>query len=158
MSLEGAVCLAMVYPLASVLAMLSGVLGRSLAPLARHRGLEARLSAVLQSKIDTSMPYHAFAAQLFRTAADPGSPLSPWSPESGLVRREATALLARAVEGSDAKVAGAFAAELPGLLWLYLLVVRLIRLASPPVLEPLVRAALRLARELSQPPTGGQGL
>ena len=41
--------------------------------------LKERLRQVLHAKIDTSAPYHLFAGQLFRTAANPASPLKPFS-------------------------------------------------------------------------------
>ena len=150
--------------------------------------LRERLRGVLYAKIETSQPYHRFAGQLFKTAADPASPLSPFSPESAPVRREATELMALVVEGSDARVSSELGAELPNLLWLYLMgiilfwihdgsdgcartyrlidrtvdiVVRLINLSSLPPMRPLVRGALSLTselRELSVPAAGGDSL
>ena len=139
--------------------------------------LAARLRGVLRKKIETSEPYHRFAVQLFKSAADPSSPLSPFSPESMPVRREATELMATVVAGSNVKVTPPLAEELPNLLWLYLMsiilfwihdasearlrtfklidrtvdiVVRLIRLSSLAPLRPLVRGALELSRELRE--------
>ena len=63
-------------------------------------------------------PFHDFGGQFFRNAADPRSPLSPFSAESAPAREASTSLFRRAVEGSDLKVAPALRDELPELLWL----------------------------------------
>src|SRR5437899_245384 len=44
--------------------------------LDRERDLRARLLGVMRAKIATSEPYHRFSGILFKTAADPASPLS----------------------------------------------------------------------------------
>ena len=143
--------------------------------LERERDLKARLLGVLRAKIATSEPYHRFSGILFKTAADPQSPLSPFSPESEPVRRESTALFAEVVDGSTARVPGDLRAELPNLLWLYQmgvilfwihdtspgrvrtyhlidhtvdLVVRLIGLARVPLLRPVRRQVLDLLAAL----------
>ncbi|HTI06428.1 MAG TPA: TetR family transcriptional regulator [Gemmatimonadales bacterium] len=135
---------------------------------------KARLLWVMRKKLETIEPYHRFAALLFRSAADPKSPLNPFSSESQPVRRESTELFARVVEGvrsipKDLRV------ELPNLLWLYHmgivlywihdqsegrwrswkmmeksvdLVAKLVAVASFSVLGPARRAALAMVREL----------
>lgn len=137
------------------------------------KGLKQRLAFVMRTKLETIEPYHRFAGLLFRSAADPASPLNPFSSESLPVRREATALLARALE--DVRIPKDLRNELPNLLWLYEmsivlfwihdtsperrrtwrlmersvdLVVKLIGLASLPFMGPVRRAALRLVAEL----------
>ncbi|RYB93595.1 TetR/AcrR family transcriptional regulator [Nocardioides oleivorans] len=77
-----------------------------------------RLRRVMESFLDVAEPFHEFGGQFFRNAADPRSPLSPFSPESAPAREASTELFRRAVEGSDLKVAPALRAELPDLLWL----------------------------------------
>jgi AcrR family transcriptional regulator len=77
------------------------------------------LTHLLVTKIETAEPYHRFSGQLFKTAADPRSPLNPFSEESREVREQATELLARLIDASDLKVPGDLADELPNLLWLY---------------------------------------
>jgi AcrR family transcriptional regulator len=89
------------------------------AVLARETDLEARLRGVLLAKIDTAEPYHHLSALLFRTAADPKSPLNPFSRESGPVRDAATALMRRVLDGSGSRVPADLAPEMPGLLWLF---------------------------------------
>jgi AcrR family transcriptional regulator len=54
--------------------------------LARSTDFEERLLAVFTTKLETSEPYHRFAGQLFRVAADPQSPLHPFSEASRPVR------------------------------------------------------------------------
>jgi AcrR family transcriptional regulator len=89
------------------------------AALAGTTDFQQRLHGVLTARIDTMEPYRAFAASFFRTAADPDSPLSPFSAESGPARQLSTALYAEALAGSGEKVPAALRAELPGLLWLF---------------------------------------
>ena len=133
--------------------------------------LRDRLLAVMHAKLDTIEPYHQFAGALFRTAADPGSPLNPFSEDSGPVREEATALFRAVVDGSTTRVPDDLRAELPRLLWTYHmgvilywihdrsagrarsrrlvdrsvdLIARLISLASNPLLRPVRRSILEL--------------
>ncbi len=93
----------------------------SLPILTRERDLKERLRGVLRAKIETAEPYHRFSGILFKTAADPQSPLSPFSAESNPVRREATALMAEVLRGSNVKVPRDLEGELPNLLWLYMM-------------------------------------
>ncbi len=81
-------------------------------------GFADRLRGVLETFVDVAEPFHDFGGQFFRNAADPHSPLSPFSPQSAPAREASTALFRRAVEGSDLKVAPALREELPDLLWL----------------------------------------
>lgn len=77
-----------------------------------------RLRAVMESFLDVAEPFHDFGGQFFRNAADPSSPLSPFSPESAPAREASTELFRRAVAGSDLKISPALREELPDLLWL----------------------------------------
>lgn len=81
-------------------------------------GFDRRLRGVLLAWLDVAEPHHEFAGQFFRNAADPHSPLSPFSPESAPAREASIALFARVLEGSDAKPLPALRGELPELLWL----------------------------------------
>lgn len=78
-----------------------------------------RLRGLLIARVDTMQPYQEFAGSFFKTAADPRSPLSPFSPESAPARAAATALYAEALHGSTVKVPPALRDQLPDLLWLY---------------------------------------
>lgn len=139
--------------------------------------LKSRLLWVMRKKLETIEPYHRFAGLLFRSAADPNSPLNPFSPESQPVRREATAVFARVVEGARA-IPKDLRAELPNLLWLYHmgivlywihdksegrwrtwqmmersvdLVAKLVSVASFTALGPARRTALAMIRKLREP-------
>lgn len=91
---------------------------RAAVVLDRETSLEGRLRGVLEAWLDVAAPNHEFAAQFFKNAADPASPLSPFSDESASAREASTELYRRVVEGSDAKMTAALRAELPELLWL----------------------------------------
>src|SRR5262249_10721086 len=143
--------------------------------LANERDLKARLLGVMRAMIRITEPYHRFAGVLFRTAADPNSPLNPFSHESEQARQQSIALFTRVVEGSGARIPADLKQELPYLLWLYHMgitlfwihdssprtrrtyrlidrtvdiVVKLIGLASNPLMRPLRKAALGLVAEL----------
>jgi AcrR family transcriptional regulator len=87
--------------------------------LDRERDLEARLSGTLRALADVLAPYHDFAATLYKHAAEPRSPLSPFSPESSPAREAAIALYREVVDGSSARVSRELRDRLPELLWLY---------------------------------------
>jgi len=143
--------------------------------LERETGLRERLAGVLIAKIESAAEYHRFAGILFKTAADPHSPLNPFSEESGPVREEAIELFAEVVRGAGIEVRGELGDELPELLWLYQMgtilfwihdnspncqrtrrlidrtvdiVVRLIHLANLPPMRPLVRSVLALLEDI----------
>jgi AcrR family transcriptional regulator len=145
--------------------------------LTRERELKTRLLEVMRAKIFTIEPYHQFAGVLFKTAADPKSHLNPFSAESAPTREESVALFREVVNGSDARVHKELRGELPYLLWLYHMgiilfwihdsspkrrrthhlvditvdiVVRLINLASNPLMRPLRKGALNLMAELRE--------
>jgi AcrR family transcriptional regulator len=139
-----------------------------------ERTLVARLRGVMHAKLDTIEPYHAFAGVLFRSAADPSSPLHPLSEESLPVREEATSLFKETVDGSTARIPDDLRAELPRLLWLYHmgvilfwihdtsrgrarsrkfvdnsveLIARLVSVAGNPLIRPLRRRVLKLIED-----------
>ena len=147
--------------------------------LATETSFKKRLEKVLEAKLDTSEPYHHFSGLLFKTAADPASPLNPFSAESQPVRDHSVALMREVVEGSDIKVHKDLADDLPDLLWLYMmgvilfwihdtstgrartrrlvahttgLVTQLIRLSGLPLMGPLRRRAKRLLVDLRAAP------
>ncbi|GAA1797837.1 TetR family transcriptional regulator [Nocardioides hankookensis] len=82
------------------------------------RAFATRLEGVLLAWLDVAAPHHEFAGQFFRNAADPRSPLSPFSEESTPARDASIALFASLLDGSDVKLAPTLRAELPDLLWL----------------------------------------
>lgn len=134
-----------------------------------------RLSLVVKTKIDSAMPYRRLSTKLFTSAADPESPLSPFSPESAPLRGEAIALMADVIAGSALRVGKDLRADLPELLWLYEmgvilywvhdasegcartyslidrtvpLVERMVQLAKLPVVRPIVRDLVGMLDEL----------
>ena len=118
--------------------------------------LAERLRVTLLAWLDVAAPHHEFAGAFFGIAARPGSPLSPFSPESAPARAAAMGLLREVVEGADVKVDAFLRPALPELLWLYHLGVvlywvhdtspgsartRLLVDRSAPMVATLVRAA-----------------
>ncbi|QLQ40326.2 TetR/AcrR family transcriptional regulator [Micromonospora robiginosa] len=143
--------------------------------LARERDFAARLAGVLHAGVDVLGPYHSFAGTFFKTAAEPTSPLSPFSAESSPARDASVSLFREALEGSTAKLDDELREALPELLWLgYLgvvlywvhdrspgqartrqlvdgvvpLVDRLVGLSRLRVLRPVTRQALTLIHTL----------
>lgn len=143
--------------------------------LAKARTLRDRLLATMLAKLDVIEPYHHFSALMFRTAADPESPLNPFHPAGVDIAKEGEALFAEVIAGSNTKVPKDLAAELPRLLWTYSMGVVLywihdrsrgraktrrliertvdmittsIKLASNPLLRPFQKQVLQLVRDL----------
>ncbi|MFT7873499.1 MULTISPECIES: TetR/AcrR family transcriptional regulator [Amycolatopsis] len=82
-------------------------------------GFAARLKAVLLCWLDVAEPYHRFGTQFFVNAADPESPLSPFSADSAPAREASIGLMREVVEGSDVKLDPELRKQLPELLWLF---------------------------------------
>ncbi len=87
--------------------------------LDRERDFAPRLLGVLKARVDTMVPYHAFARKFFKFAAEPTSPLNPFSADSGPARAAAVAIYREVVDGAALKLDPEFRQELPELLWLY---------------------------------------
>ena len=79
----------------------------------------SRLRDTLRALIQVLSPYHAFAAAFYKNAAEPTSPLSPFSKESSPAREASIALYREVADGSSARIDRELRAELPELLWLY---------------------------------------
>ncbi|MCX4674763.1 TetR family transcriptional regulator [Streptomyces sp. NBC_01433] len=86
--------------------------------LDKETDLETRLAGVLTCWLDVAAPYHEFAAQFFKNAADPESPLSPFSVESEPAREVSIAIHREVLAGSKAKIPAELADILPELMWL----------------------------------------
>jgi len=152
-------------------------LSRSSRGLRRGTSLKERLLSVMRLKIATLEPYHEFAGVLFKTAADPRSPLNPFAAESDPVRKESIKLFESLVAETKARIPNDLRAELPYLLWLYHMGIilfwihdksaahartyrlidqtvdlldRLISLASNPLMGPVRKKALRLVADLRE--------
>jgi AcrR family transcriptional regulator len=145
--------------------------------LADEATFKARLFAVVKSKIVSLEPYHDFAGVLFKTAADPHSPLNPFAHQSAPVRRDSIELFEELVADSKARIPNDLREQLPYLLWLYHmgsfcfwihdasakrartyrlidrtvdLLDKLISLASNPLMRPVRKRALNLVSELRE--------
>ncbi|MDQ1036592.1 AcrR family transcriptional regulator [Streptomyces sp. V3I8] len=86
--------------------------------LDHEKDLEARIAGILKAWLDVATPYHEFAVQFFKNAADPDSPLSPFSAESEHARLEAIGVCREVLSGSKAKIPEELREVLPELLWL----------------------------------------
>ncbi|MCK8677146.1 MULTISPECIES: TetR family transcriptional regulator [Streptomyces] len=80
--------------------------------------LADRIEGTLLRWLEVAEPYHRFAAQFFKNAADPESPLSPFSPESTTARERAVDVHRQVLAGSSTKTAPELAGRLPYLLWM----------------------------------------
>ncbi|MBP2353639.1 AcrR family transcriptional regulator [Kribbella aluminosa] len=87
--------------------------------LATEQAFVPRMTGVLRAWLEVAAPYHEFAGTFFKTAADPRSPLSPFSEESRPARDASVEIFRRVVDGSDLKLPPDLRSELPELLWLF---------------------------------------
>jgi AcrR family transcriptional regulator len=122
-----------------------------------ERDLAARIAGVIEAWLVTMDPYRPFAGKFFKNAAEPTSPLSPFSSESRPARATAIALWRAVLEGSDAKVPKRLQTDLPEMLWLYFMGIVLFWVHDPTAdasatrrvvarTAPLVVRAISLAR------------
>lgn len=79
----------------------------------------ARLRGVLRALIDVMEPYHALAAKFFKHAAEPTSPLSPFSKASSPARDASIAIYREVIDGAIGRIDPELRPRLPELLWLY---------------------------------------
>ena len=92
---------------------------RAAAPaLASTTDFATRLAATLHAGIDVLSPSHEFAATFFKTAAEPSSPMSPFSADSSPSRQASIALFGEVLAGSSLKVDKDLRTDVPELLWL----------------------------------------
>ena len=81
--------------------------------------LAPRLRGALRALIDVLGPYHAFAATFYKHAAEPRSPLSPFSRETSASRDASVGIYRRVADGATGRVSPELRERLPELLWLY---------------------------------------
>jgi AcrR family transcriptional regulator len=79
----------------------------------------ARLRGVLRALIDVMAPYQELATKFFKHAAEPTSPLSPFSKASSPARDAAIAIYRDVIEGATGRIDPDLRPRLPELLWLY---------------------------------------
>ena len=145
--------------------------------LETERSFEKRLSRVLLAWHEVAAPYHGFAGVLFRTAADPDSPLNPFSEESAPAREASTDILRDVIRGAREKFPADLDEDLPQLLWLFhmsmvlywvhdrsddlaksrrliergsAMVAKFLKLVKLPPMKPLRTLALKTYRELAE--------
>ncbi len=87
--------------------------------LQKEFNFSKRLHRTVTSKIELALPYKNMARALYRVAANPESPISPFSPESKDLRIQALKIFFDVVEGSQAKFNPEIKKILPECLWLY---------------------------------------
>jgi AcrR family transcriptional regulator len=81
--------------------------------------LTTRIVGVAGAWLQTMDPYRQFSGKFFKNAAEPTSPLSPFSPESSPARAAAIELWTEVLDGSDTRIPKRLRGDLPELLWLY---------------------------------------
>ena len=81
--------------------------------LETEQDFSGRLRGTLHALIQVLNPYHAFAAAFYKNAAEPTSPLSPFSKESSPARDSSIALYRDVADGSSARIDRELRAELP---------------------------------------------
>lgn len=87
--------------------------------LEKETSFEKRLHLVIESKMRGALPYKDMARSLFRSAANPESELSPFSPESKELRDASIQIFEQVVAGSKDKFSDEVRGLLPKYLWLY---------------------------------------
>lgn len=144
--------------------------------LGRSTDLNKRLRSVIDLKLSQFTDHRRLLIALVRIGIDPKHPLSPFGRETSSLRQESIDAFRLALEGSKLRLPKDVAADLPRLLWLYMmgiilfwifddspgqkktsllldgtldLTVRLIRLSSLPLMGPLRRRALHTLRAVT---------
>jgi AcrR family transcriptional regulator len=137
----------------------------------KETDFKKRVKHVLTTKIEQFNPYSNFLHVLAQTASNPKSKLSPFSPETEPIRREAIQIFKNALEGSNYKPPEDIRIALPSILWLYQmgilyfwiwdkssqksrtldlidfsfdLVFRLLRISRLPFMKPIRRSILKI--------------
>src|SRR4029434_5207541 len=81
--------------------------------LERETTFKGLLLTVIPQKISTLEPYHEFAGVLFKTAADPHSPLNPFAHDSAPVRSDSIKFFEELLVDTQARIPADLRAELP---------------------------------------------
>jgi AcrR family transcriptional regulator len=143
----------------------------------RTRDLRKRIRAIIDLKLEQFRDHRRLMVALVRIGIDPAHPLSPFGPETLVMREESIDSFRRAITDSNPAVPKDLARDLPRLLWLYQmgiilfwifdesagqrrtralfdgtvdLVVRLIQLSSLPLMGPLRKRLLAIVRAVEE--------
>lgn len=84
--------------------------------LREEKTLPRRLAGVIAANLKVAEPFHEIGKMLYRVAADPGHPLSPFSEASRDLRARNIDIMRRVLETE--KVPEAFRESLPELFWM----------------------------------------
>lgn len=85
----------------------------------RREPLKEKLIALIRSNMMTIEPHRDLFISLFKCAADPVSPLNPFSEQSTPIRNASIALFEQALTRANVSVASDLKPVLPGMLWMY---------------------------------------
>jgi AcrR family transcriptional regulator len=89
------------------------------AELAATKSLERRVRRIIETQLERFGPHRAFLVALFRIAADPANPLSPFGESTKPIRDEAIAWFERAIDGASESLPKDITPLMPTLFWLY---------------------------------------
>lgn len=87
--------------------------------IAGTRNFEKRVAGVISAHINAALPHQEISRHLFRLAADPIHPLSPFSSLSAPLREKNIRLFGETLEGANLKCLGLLKERLPELLWFF---------------------------------------
>ena len=143
----------------------------------RSKDLRKRLRAVIETKLDQFADHRRLLIAIVRIGSDPLHPLSPFGPETQVMRDESIDTFRVALEGSTTKIPKDLHDDLPRLLWMYQmgvilfwmfdkskgqrrtkllidgtldLIVRLIQFGSLPLMGPLRKKLVGLLRAIEE--------
>jgi AcrR family transcriptional regulator len=89
------------------------------AVLQRSNGIEARLRALIQVKLEYFAPNRGVLRALLRNGADPAHPLSPFSPQTKEIRDIDLAWFRLILTGGGVRIPRDLEPHLPGVLWFF---------------------------------------
>ncbi len=145
--------------------------------LQTERTLKGRLQGVMMAELTVFAKYHRFFGAIFKIAADPASPLNPFSPEYQHLRQRSISIFREALDGAKTQIPNDLKSELPLLFWLYHmgvilfwihdrsdkfertqrlvehtidLITKMIALFSTPVTQPLRKMLIRTIRSIQE--------
>jgi AcrR family transcriptional regulator len=84
--------------------------------------LKARIAGTVKAHLEIARPYHQISKILFKVAADPSHPLSPFSKESKSTREKDVVVFREVTAGASDRIPKSIGEKLPELLWLFKMV------------------------------------